>query len=81
MYEGVLYTKNGSYPQPKPNRVRLPDGSTRTSDGVTHQVMLDCGFVVAPDYPRPTDSSNSHDWPIYNWDPDTSTWQLVSTGR
>lgn len=72
----ILYTKDGSYPSPKPHRIRLANGNTRTAEAITHQMMLDAGYTVAPDYPTPNDDSNSVDWPVYEWDPETSNWAL-----
>ena len=77
MYEGTLYTKDGSYPQPKLKRIRLADGSTRTQEAVTHQMMLDIGYTVAVDYPNPpSDEPDPANWPVYDWDSETSNWVL-----
>lgn len=48
----MLYTKDGSYPKPIPERIRLSDGSTRTdSSTFTPEEISDAGFTLAPDKP------------------------------
>lgn len=48
----TLYTKDGSYPKPIPERIRLSDGSTRTdSSTYTPEEIADAGFTLAPDKP------------------------------
>ena len=48
----MLYTKDGSYPKPLPERIRLSDGSTRTdSSTFTPEEIADAGFTLAPDKP------------------------------
>lgn len=48
----MLYTKDGSYPKPIPERIRLSDGSTRTdSSTFTPEEIADAGFTLAPDKP------------------------------
>lgn len=74
MYNGYLYTKDGSYPNRKPHRVRMSDGSTRTAEAVTHEIMLELGWTVAPDYPIPDDDSDPDTWTVYDWDEETSNW-------
>lgn len=76
MYSGFIYTKNGSYPQGKPKRIRLPNGFTKTHDAITHELMLELGYSVAPDYPRLNDGTDSANWPVYEWDSETSSWIL-----
>jgi len=65
-----LYTKNGEYPKPLPNRIRLSNGTTRTdSSTFTAQEISDAGYtlVTAP----PTKGDFQH----LRW---TGTaWQLV----
>lgn len=75
----TLYTKNGSYPQTLPFRLRLSDGSTRTNEAVTHELMLSEGYTVAPDLPvqdLPEDAE-ADDYQTVEWNSETSTWYLV----
>lgn len=76
MYNKKLYTKNGSYPSRKPDKLQMPDGSFKTSSTLTHEDMLELGWTVAPDYPTPDDSSNTANWPVYDWNANTSSWTL-----
>lgn len=76
----TLYTKNGSYPQTIPFRLRLSDGSTRTNEAVTHELMLQEGYTVAPDLPvqdLPEDAE-ADDYATVNWDSETSNWVIES---
>lgn len=75
----TFYTKNGSIPQEMPFRLRLSDGSTRTAEAVTHQLMLDEGYTVAPDIPLQDlgENAEADDYQIVEWDSETSTWYLV----
>lgn len=75
MYNGKLYTKDGSYPARKPHRIRMPDGSTKTAEAVTHEILIELGWTEAPAYPSPSDPSAPADtWPVYDWDEETSNW-------
>lgn len=69
------YTKNGSFPQEIPFRIRLNDGSTRTYEAVTHQLMLDQGYTVAPDIPTQSETNPDLMQTVY-WNSNTSTWYL-----
>lgn len=73
----IFYTKDGSYPQPIPHRIRMPNGSTRTDkDQISHQDMLDAGYTVAPNMPAGPKNEDHANWPVYEWDPETSNWVL-----
>lgn len=66
-----LYTKNGSYPQPLPFRIRLSNGMTRTEPNTfTAEEIADAGYSVAQDMPIPNSVQTVH------WDPSNSTWYL-----
>lgn len=75
----ALYTKDGSFPQEIPFRLRLSDGSTRTAEAVTHELMLAEGYTVAPDYPDQNLSADAEadEYQIVEWNSETSTWYLV----
>lgn len=50
----TLYTKNGSYPQPLPFRIRLSDGRTRTDPSTfTSEEIADAGYISVPHMPVP----------------------------
>ena len=68
----MFYTKNGSYPENKPHRIRLPDGFTRTAEAITHEHMLAAGYTVAPEYP--TQEGDVVNWLPVRWDSETSNW-------
>lgn len=70
----TLFTKDGCYPIIKLKRIRLADGSTRTSEAVTDQHMIDAGYTLAPEYPAPNDGSDPAYWTVYDWDTETSNW-------
>jgi len=60
-----LYSKDGAYPEPLPQRVRLSDFSTRTDAkqyANDDEVLADLGFVLAP--PKPT----VNEWATVSWD-------------
>jgi hypothetical protein len=67
-----LFTKDGCYPISKLKRIRLADGSTRTSEAVTDQHMLDAGYTLVPEYP--TQEGDIGDWLPVRWDSETSNW-------
>lgn len=48
----MLYSLNGAYPTPLPNRIRLSNGNTRTkANTFTAEEIADAGYVEAPDPP------------------------------
>lgn len=50
----TLYTKNGSYPQPIPYRIRLSNGLTRTDPSTfTEEEIADAGYTSVPYMPVP----------------------------
>lgn len=50
----MLYSYNAQYPQSKPFRIRLPDGTTRTNESVTDEVLLEAGYAPISDPPDTT---------------------------
>lgn len=65
----TLYTKNGSYPQPIPFRIRLSNGSTRTDPSTfTEAEIVDAGFTAVPDMPVPNSVQ------VVGWDAVNSNW-------
>lgn len=67
----TLYTKNGSYPQPIPFRIRLSNGSTRTDPSTfTEAEIIDAGFTAVPDMPVPNSVQ------VVGWDASNSNWIL-----
>lgn len=65
----TLYTKNGSYPQPIPFRIRLSNGSTRTDPSTfTEAEITDAGFTAVSDRPIPNSVQ------IVQWDALNSNW-------
>lgn len=50
----MLYSLNGQYPISKPFRVRLPDGTTRTAEAVTEEVLSEAGYTQVSDKPEET---------------------------
>lgn len=62
----TLYTKNGSYPQPIPFRIRLSNGSTRTDPSTFSEAEIaDAGFTAVPDMPVPNSVQVIH-WDALN---------------
>lgn len=64
-----LYTKNGSYPQPLPYRIRLSNGLTRTEPlSFTEEEIADAGYTAVPDMP-PYNSVQVIEWDSanFNW--------------
>lgn len=67
----TLYTKNGSYPQPIPFRIRLSNGLTRTDPtSFTPEEIADAGYTAVPDMPVPNSVQKVF------WDSQTSQWIL-----
>lgn len=67
----TLYTKNGSYPQPIPFRIRLSDGSTRTDpSSFTPEEIADAGYTAVSDMPVPNSVQK------VSWNSQTSQWIL-----
>lgn len=67
----TLYTKNGSYPQPIPFRIRLSDGSTRTDPSTFSEAEIaDAGFTAVTDRPVPNSVQ------VVEWDASNSNWIL-----
>lgn len=60
----MLYSFNGQYPGPLPNRIRLSDGSTRTdAENFTAEMIEDAGYYEVEDPPQITSTQK------YIWDP------------
>jgi hypothetical protein len=52
----MTYSLNGAYPTKLPERIRLPDGSTRTdSSTFTAEEIALAGYSLAPEKPSATD--------------------------
>lgn len=65
----MLYSKNGSYPQPLPFRIRLSNGTTRTDSGTfTEEEIADAGYVAVANPPL----INSVQ--VLEWDSQNVTW-------
>lgn len=65
----TLYTKNGSYPQPIPFRIRLSDGRTRTDPtSFTAEEIQDAGYVAVSDKPSITENQ------VLSWSKDLVYW-------
>lgn len=63
----MLYTKNGSYPAPLPQRIVLSDGMTRTdSSSFTEEEILDAGYTPV-DNPPQADYPNKLNWTGTEW--------------
>lgn len=64
-----LYSFNGGYPKLLPNRIRLPNGLTRTDPSTfTTQEITKAGYVLVPDKPEPTSSQ------VVEWNTTTVEW-------
>lgn len=67
----TLYTKNGSYPQSLPYRIRLSNGLTRTEpESFTEEEIADAGYVAVPDMPVPNSVQ------VVEWDSKNLVWNL-----
>lgn len=62
----TLYSYMGTYPQPLPNRIRMPDGSTRTG-AFTAEEILEAGYVLAPEMPEAPSRHHIIDWVNNQW--------------
>jgi Phage tail assembly chaperone protein len=62
----TLYTKNGSYPQQLPFRIRLSNGMTRTEPNTfTAEEIADAGYNAVPPMPVPN-SVQAVEWNYTN---------------
>ncbi len=59
------YSKNGMYPEPLPDRIRLPNGDTRTKPLSQEDLQL-AGYVVAED-PPVVQSLETFEWTGTTW--------------
>ena len=73
----ALYSLNGSYPQPLPNRIRLSNGKTKTdSTTFTDDDLSDAGYTLVADAPEaPSDVSFAQ----LEWDADNLSWVYRTT--
>ena len=63
----LLYSKNNDYPQPLPQRLRLPSGETRTDPSTfTAEDLVNAGYVEAPPPPS-VDYPNELNWSGVDW--------------
>lgn len=66
-----FYTKNGSYPESLPYKIRLSNGLTRTDPTTfTPEEIADAGYVVALERPIPNSVQ------IVDWDSESISWKL-----
>lgn len=70
----MLYSLNGAYPTTKPTRVRLLDGSTRTSEEVD-AVLDELGYVQVSAKPDET-STHTYEWISGQWQPVEKIWAI-----
>lgn len=67
----TLYTKNGSYPQSLPYRIRLSNGLTRTEpETFTEEEIADAGYIAVSDMPVPNSVQ------VVEWDSANLAWNL-----
>lgn len=65
-----LYSKNGEYPRPIPNRIVLSDGRSRTKpESFTSAEILDSGYIEVQSPP-----SYNGGWQQLNWNGETFQW-------
>ena len=63
----AYYSKNGNFPEPLPNRIVLPDGTTRTDNTTfTEDEILAVGYKLAPNMPS-VPYPNKVEWTGTNW--------------
>ena len=63
----MIYSKNGSYPQPLPHRIVLSDGRTRTDNtSFTEEEIADAGYVLV-DSPPIVEYPQKLDWSGTEW--------------
>lgn len=68
----TLYTLNGSYPAPIPERIRLSDGSTRSDSSTFDQDEIqDAGYVEVPNPPVASYPNK------LNWNSETLEWEVI----
>ncbi len=61
----MLYSFDWQYPlEDRPNRIRLADGSTRTAEAITDQMLIDAGWVIVEEKPKAQDLHFVH-WERY----------------
>lgn len=65
----MLYSLNGQYPIEKPFRIRMIDGSTRTSEAVTEEILNESGYAQVSDKPEET----LYQTPVWNG----SSWVMT----
>lgn len=63
----LLYSHNNEIPKPLPERIRMPDGRTRTdSSTFTEEELLEAGYVLAPS-PTPPGPYEKLEWTGTEW--------------
>ncbi len=70
----MLYSLNGAYPTIKPARVRMPDGSTRTSDEVD-AVLEELGYTQVSLRPDET-NTHTYEWVDGQWQAVEKFWAI-----
>ena len=84
----TLYSKNGTYPKPIPERIRLSDGTTRTdSSTYTAEEIADAGYVAVSDKPVTTMFQNLEwsgtEWVVTDWTTQQKSyyWRQIRDAR
>ena len=73
----TLYSLNGSYPKPLPNRIRLSNGLTKTDNTTfTDSDLSDAGYTLAGDIP---DTPSGENFTKLEWSPDSKSWVYRTT--
>lgn len=68
-----LYTKNGSYPEPIPFRIKLSNGQTRTDpSSFSDEEIIDAGYIEVPNPPVITQEQ------VLEWYPANLAWIVRS---
>lgn len=66
-----LYTKNSSFPEPIPFRIKLSNGLTRTDPTTfTAEEIADAGYIEVPE-PPPSNSNQ-----VITWNSDSLVWDI-----
>lgn len=66
----MLYSYMKGYPQEKPTRIRLNDGSTRTGD-LSDEQLEEAGYIAVEDKPINTDRAK-----VVEWNYSTASWNV-----
>lgn len=70
----MLYSHNNEYPTQLPNRIRMPDGSTRTDKSTfTDEEIAEAGYVAVGNKPAYAGDTQKVEWDITSGD-----WVVVA---